>query len=145
MMGGDYTPYRARRGDVIELERPARFGEETKLVEMPIHWSTDDSPHFEYMRMANHVRQGLMSARGVEENWLGDFLYMGQAVEWGVLTYTCHPFIIGRGHRMLMLERLIKRMAEDGAVFQRMDETVIEFGARDREPVLEGSGAMRSD
>jgi len=132
MMGDDCTPYYARRGDVIELECPARFGPASALVEMPIHWSTDDSPHFEYMRMPTHVRQGLMSARAVEENWIADFLHMGQAVDWGVLTYTCHPFIIGRGHRILMLERLIERMIKDGAVFQRMDETVEEFETRGR-------------
>jgi hypothetical protein len=40
LMGDDYTPYYARRGDAIELEVPARFGRETALVEMPIHWAT---------------------------------------------------------------------------------------------------------
>ena len=33
-------------------------------------------------------------------------------MDWGVLTYTFHPFVIGRGHRMLMLERLIAWMKE---------------------------------
>ena len=28
-MGGDYLPYRARRGDVAELGKPYRFGAET--------------------------------------------------------------------------------------------------------------------
>jgi hypothetical protein len=50
--------------------------------------------------------------------------------DWGVLTYTCHPFIIGRGHRVMMLERLIRRMKEEGAVFQRVDLTAEEFTAR---------------
>ena len=26
---------------------------------MPIHWSTDDSPHFEFVRSEANVRQGL--------------------------------------------------------------------------------------
>ena len=47
--------------------------------------------------------------------------------DWGALTYTCHPFIIGRGHRIMMLERLIEAMKDEGAVFQRVDETVDEF------------------
>jgi peptidoglycan-N-acetylglucosamine deacetylase len=55
---------------------------------------------------------------------------MKRAMDWGVLTYTCHPFIIGRGHRIMMLERLIQTMKEEGAVFQRVDETVDEFKAR---------------
>jgi peptidoglycan/xylan/chitin deacetylase (PgdA/CDA1 family) len=59
---------------------------------------------------------------------------MRTAVEWGVLTYTCHPFIIGRGHRIMMLERLIRRMKDEGAVFQRIDETVQEFRQRSAVP-----------
>jgi peptidoglycan/xylan/chitin deacetylase (PgdA/CDA1 family) len=135
MMGDDYTPYYARQGDVIDLERPARFGQKSALVEMPIHWSTDDSPHFEFVRTEHSVRQGLQNAGNVLDNWLHDFLYMRSAVEWGVLTYTCHPFIIGRGHRIMMLERLIQRMKEGGAVFQRIDETVEEFKQRCQAPV----------
>jgi peptidoglycan-N-acetylglucosamine deacetylase len=130
MMGDDYTPYYARQGDVIELERAAVFGKSSDLVEMPIHWSTDDSPHFEFVRTEQSVRQGLRNAREVEDNWFNDFLYMREAVEWGVLTYTCHPFIIGRGHRIMMLERIIERMQDQGAVFQRIDETVEEFRQR---------------
>ena len=130
MMGNDYTPYYARQGDVIELEQPAVLGKPSGLVEMPIHWSTDDSPHFEFMRTATSVRQGLMKAGDVLDNWVDDFLYMRKVVEWGVLTYTCHPFIIGRGHRIMMLERLIERLKDEGAVFQRMDDTVEEFKLR---------------
>jgi peptidoglycan/xylan/chitin deacetylase (PgdA/CDA1 family) len=130
MMGDDYTPYYARQGDAIELEQAAVFGKQSGLVEMPIHWSTDDSPHFEFVRTEQSVRQGLKNAREVEDNWFNDFLYMREAVEWGVLTYTCHPFIIGRGHRIMMLERLIERMKDGGAVFQRIDDTVEEFRRR---------------
>jgi peptidoglycan/xylan/chitin deacetylase (PgdA/CDA1 family) len=130
MMGDDYTPYYARQGDLIELEQPAALGKKTPLVEMPIHWSTDDSPHFEFVRTEQTVRQGLQNAHNVEDNWIHDFRYMRQAVEWGVLTYTCHPFIIGRGHRIMMLERLIRTMQDEGAVFQRVDDTVDEFKHR---------------
>jgi peptidoglycan-N-acetylglucosamine deacetylase len=131
MMGDDYSPYYARQGDAIELESAARFGARSPLVEMPIHWSTDDSPHFEFVRTEQSLRQGLRNAREVEDNWINDFLYMREVVkDWGVLTYTCHPFIIGRGHRIMMLERLIRRMKDEGAVFQRVDETVEEFKGR---------------
>lgn len=130
MMGNDYSPYPARQGDVIELEKPARFGRQTALVEMPIHWSTDDSPHFEFVRTEKTVRQGLMNAGAVLENWANDFLYMKDSVEWGVLTYTCHPFVIGRGHRMLMLEQLIKACIENGAVFMTMEDAVAEYKGR---------------
>lgn len=130
MMGDDYTPYYARRHDHIVLDDKACFGPPSTLVEMPIHWSTDDSPHFEFVRTETSLRQGLQNAGDVLENWTNDFLYMKRAVDWGVLIYTCHPFIIGRGHRMLMLERLIRRIIDEGGVFQRVDETVDEFRAR---------------
>jgi len=130
MMGNDFTPYYARQGDEIELDQPARLGRRSTLVEMPIHWSTDDSPHFEFVRTEATVRQGLMNAGAVLDNWINDFLYMKDSVEWGVLTYTCHPFVIGRGHRMLMLEQLIKTCAESGAVFMTMEGAVDEFKKR---------------
>ncbi len=31
---------------------------------------------------------------------------MKKTVDWGVLTYTMHPYVIGRGYRMLALEWL---------------------------------------
>lgn len=130
MMGDDYTPYYARQGDRIVLEEKADFGPPSKLVEMPIHWSTDDSPHFEFVRTETSLRQGLQNAGDVLDNWTNDFIYMKRTVDWGVLTYTCHPFIIGRGHRILMLENLIRRIIDGGGVFQRVDETVDEFRAR---------------
>jgi len=127
LMGHDYLPYRARVGDVIELEKAAKFGPETELVEMPISWSTDDYPHFEYMRMPTSLAPGLKATGGVLENWFDDFDYMTRIMEWGVLTYTCHPFVIGRGHRMLMLERLIEKLRARGAVFRTMETVAREW------------------
>jgi len=127
MMGHDHIPYRARIGDVITLEEPTRFGAATSLVEMPISWSLDDHPHFEYFRTERATLPGLRAASGVEENWFGDFDYMVREYEWGVITYTCHPYVIGRGHRMLMLERLIERIAARGAVFATMEEAAREW------------------
>jgi peptidoglycan/xylan/chitin deacetylase (PgdA/CDA1 family) len=130
LMGDDYTPYYARTGDVIELEKPARLGKDTALVEMPIHWATDDAPHFEFVRTETANRQGLMNARLVGENWIGDFRYMRATTDWGVLTYTCHPFVIGRGARMLMLEKVIREARKGGAVFLTMEQAADEFRRR---------------
>ncbi len=130
MMGNDYTPYFARHGDVIRLEEPCTWGEPTPLIELPVSWTVDDYPHFEFIRTQSTVLPGLMHARGVLENWIDDFVYMQQTVEWGVLTYTMHPFVIGRGHRMLMLERLVERLRAGGAVFSTMEQAAAEFSAR---------------
>ena len=125
-MGADYWPYRARRGDRVELGKPFRFGEETTLIEMPISWSLDDYPHFEFVRTATTVLPGLQSARTVMENWLDEFRYMQKTVDWGVLTYTMHPYVIGRGYRMLALEELVKDLRRAGAVFMTMEDAAKE-------------------
>jgi len=130
MMGHDYLPYRARSGDSIPLDQPARFGERTALIEMPVSWSLDDFPHFEYLWSTTHLQQGLMRTDDVLANWLDDFGYMAQTTEWGVLTYTFHPQVIGRGHRMLMLERLIDALRDQGAEFTCMDAAAAEFDRR---------------
>jgi peptidoglycan/xylan/chitin deacetylase (PgdA/CDA1 family) len=130
LMGADYWPYRARRGDRVELGKPFGFGEETALIEMPISWSLDDYPHFEFVRTATTVLPGLHSARTVMENWLDEFRYMQQTVDWGVLTYTMHPYVIGRGYRMLALEGLVKDLQRAGAVFMTMEDAAKEAQER---------------
>jgi peptidoglycan/xylan/chitin deacetylase (PgdA/CDA1 family) len=130
MMGHDYLPYRARRGDQIPADQPVQFGEPTQLIEMPISWSLDDFPHFEYLWTATHLQQGLMRADDVLANWVDDYRYMAQCTDWGVLTYTFHPQVIGRGHRMLLLERLIQTLKDSGANFTRLDIAAQEFDSR---------------
>jgi peptidoglycan-N-acetylglucosamine deacetylase len=130
MMGNDYTPYRVRRGDVIELEKPVVFGRATRLIEMPISWSLDDYPHFEFIRAKDWILQGLKSAGSVLENWADDYLYMTKAMTWGVITYTFHPFVIGRGHRMLILEKLIRKLKDNGATFMKVEDAALEYDSR---------------
>lgn len=122
MMADDYTPYFVRENDKVFIDKPMQFGTPTSLVEMPISWSLDDFPHFEFLRTRESVMVGLSNANLVLENWVDDFVYMKQICDWGILTYTCHPYVIGRGHRMLMLERLITTLRGQGATFVTMHE-----------------------
>ena len=127
MMGHDFLPYYARKGDRIEHDQ-MNFGKPSSLVELPISWSLDDFPHFEYFRGG-----GLMNASSVLENWLGDFRFMQSATDWGVLTYTFHPFVIGRGHRMLMFEQLIIELSKLGATFITAEKACELFKAKEAE------------
>jgi len=130
MMGDDYTPYRVRRGDVIELEKPAVFGPETPLIEMPVSWTLDDYPHFEFIRTPTWILPGNMNANRVLDNWVNDFVYLRDHLDWGVITYTFHPFVIGRGHRMLVLEKLIQTLKDGGAVFMKLEDAAAEYALR---------------
>ena len=73
-------------------------------------------------------------ARAVMASWLDEFLYMKKSVDWGVLTYTMHPYVIGRGYRMLALEDLVDALAQEGAVFMTMEEAAQEARGRTGSP-----------
>ena len=126
LMGSDYLPYWARRGDIAMLGEPFHFGKKTTLIELPISWSLDDYPHFEFVRTQSTILAGMQPARAVMRNWLDEFLYMKKTVDWGILTYTLHPYVIGRGYRMLALEELIDKLRKEGAVFMTMQDAARE-------------------
>lgn len=126
LMADDVRLYRVRRGDVQDRVA-SRFGAPGPLVEVPIGWALDDWPHFEPGAKA----VGPMSAASkVEEIWTGELRYAWEREPGGVLTITMHPEAIGRGHRMLMLERFIATAKSlDGIVFERLDTVVERWSA----------------
>ncbi|NGM85990.1 polysaccharide deacetylase [Parapusillimonas sp. SGNA-6] len=130
MMGNDHCPYYVRKGDVISTTEPPVFGEKTSLIEMPISWSLDDFPHFEFLRTPGYVLPGLTGGDQVLSNWTADFDFMAQTEDWGVLTYTFHPYVTGRGHRMLVLEKLIQHLVNKNAVFMTMERAALEFSRK---------------
>lgn len=130
MMGHDYIPYQARQGDEISLLEPMKFGPDAALVEMPISWALDDFPHFEYTRSDAGILPGGSNARLVIENFINEFKYMKKYYDWGVLTYTFHPHVIGRGHRMFMFEHMIETLRAEGAQFVTMETAVDAYRAK---------------
>src|SRR5205823_457929 len=132
LMGDDYTPYRCRTGDTVSREGPFLRGPESTLWEMPISWSLDDYPVFEYTRRPGILQQGLTNARAVLENWVSDAVYLKNNLERGVITYTMHPQVIGRGHRMVMLQALIGSLRDLGFEFKTMMESLFIREAADR-------------
>lgn len=128
LMGDDFTPYWCRTGDVIQADGPYVFGDEVDLVEMPVSWILDDFPHFEYLSLPSGVRPGLSAPSKVEEIWRDELTFMRREVPNGVYTLTMHPQVIGRGHRLLMLERLIAWMKEHpGTRFTTLGAAAAEF------------------
>jgi hypothetical protein len=123
-MGDDFHPYWCRQGDAFDLSSPYRFGEPVDLVEMPVTWGLDDFPAFEYVSLPAKLYPGLRSPDQVYEIWMGDFAYMRRHVTGGVFTLTMHPQVIGRGHRILFLERMIKTMLAAEGRFVRMGDFV---------------------
>ena len=123
LMADDFTPYWVRTGDQLHTDRAVEFGQPIDLVEMPVSWILDDFPHFEFLRYPNVVFPGLSAASKVEEIWRDEFTFMHREIDGGIFTLTMHPEIIGRGHRILMLERLIDWMAtHESVTFARITD-----------------------
>jgi peptidoglycan/xylan/chitin deacetylase (PgdA/CDA1 family) len=136
LMGNDYAPYYCRVGDVPAKDGPYVFGREVPMVELPVTWGLDDFPAFEWLYGVN---QGLSSPTQVYERWAGDFDYLCEFVGEGVYCLTMHPQVIGRGHRLLMLNRLIEHMkGRAGVSFSTMAEVAREWK---RKHPLAGSAA----
>jgi peptidoglycan/xylan/chitin deacetylase (PgdA/CDA1 family) len=127
LMATDYTPYYARRGDVADPGGPYRFGEPTPLVELPVSWSLDDYPQFEYLRTDTGVMPGLRDPAAVFRNFLDDVDYMLREQPGGVCVLTFHPQVIGRGHRMLALERFLDACLERPLAFRTCLDTARAF------------------
>jgi peptidoglycan/xylan/chitin deacetylase (PgdA/CDA1 family) len=70
-------------------ERPYRLGD---LIELPVHWRLDDVPYFTALR----------DPREVLAVWTAEHDHADHDV-----TYTIHPEITGRGHRIVLLEGLL--------------------------------------
>ncbi|MFI4973357.1 MAG: polysaccharide deacetylase [Caulobacterales bacterium] len=125
LMADDFTPYHPRLGDRVDADGTVHFGAPARLVELPVSWELDDYVHFQYVARA---LPGLKSADDVEKLWLAEFDYCARRVASGVFTLTMHPQVIGRGPRIVMLDRLIKAMkAYPDVTFRRMEDVAREF------------------
>ena len=86
---GDDRPYAIASGDAA-------------IVELPVHWSLDDAPHF----AATTDPAGLLAV------WLAEC--RAAHAERRHVTYTLHPDILGRPHRLDVLRRLLDLAAQLG-------------------------------
>ena len=128
LMGDDFAPYYLRAGDVAQSDGPYQFGRSIEVVEIPFTWGLDDFPAFEYVTSRAGIQQGLSAPSAVYEIWAGDFDYLYDRVGEGVYTLTMHPQVIGRGHRLLMLERLVRHIrSHRGVEFRTMAEVAAAY------------------
>jgi peptidoglycan/xylan/chitin deacetylase (PgdA/CDA1 family) len=116
-MGDDTQAYYLRTGDHAEKDAAFVFGQTTPLVELPVSWSLDDFPVSEYVP---GQLEGLRAPSAIEEMWRGDFDYAAANSANGIFNLTLHPQVIGRGNRMLMLERLLVHIDDRGARFETL-------------------------
>jgi peptidoglycan-N-acetylglucosamine deacetylase len=103
--GDDFNAYYARINDSWSSDTPYQFGEIVDLVELPWSWHLDDFPCFEFVLGFN---SGLLNPDEVEKVWKSEFEFAYNHCPDGIFILTMHPETIGRGARLLMLERFIE-------------------------------------
>ena len=123
LMADDFTPYQPRLGDKVSQHSPLIMGELAPIWEVPMCFEFDDWVHFQYN--FTPYRNGTSAPGKVLEIWTKDFDWMHENVVDGVLTVAMHPQVIGRGHRIAMLEQFIQHCLASGDVsFKRIEEVV---------------------
>ena len=120
LMADDYRPYRPRIGDRVSQQEPLVKGREARLIEIPMCFELDDWPHFQFNFSPSRV--GLSAPSKVLEIWQGELDYMDANVDGGVLVVCMHPQVIGRGHRVAMLERFVEHARGLGVSFAELRE-----------------------
>ena len=126
LFAGDFRPYHPRLGDRVSVDSPLQAGEEVGLWEFPVAFCLDDWAHFAFN--FDPLRVGLSAPSKVLEIWAAEYDYMTENEAASVLTLTMHPQIIGRGHRIAMLEQLIRHVLVSGAAqFARMGDLAREL------------------
>lgn len=78
---------------------------ERRILELPVHWSLDDWPHFAWAPSSGGA---LHHPDQVLDVWLREFDCAIQ--ERRHVTYTMHPEVIGRGHRADLIRRMVEEM-----------------------------------
>ena len=116
LMADDYRPFHPRIGDRVSREEPLLRGRESSLWELPMSFELDDWVHFQFN--FEPYRKGGATPSDVLEIWRDEFDFMDANVEEGVLTVCMHPQVIGRGHRIAMLERFVEHCRSAGATFR---------------------------
>ena len=105
-------------------------GARSSIVEVPSAWELTDSAHCLFAGSPRYL-VGMSAPSKVEEIWRGDF--DGSYGDRGTYVLTLHPQIIGRWHRMRMLERTIRYIQQhEGVRFVQMHEIADEF--REQQP-----------
>ncbi len=131
LQGHDFNPYRLRLGDTYSMEEPfeVTFGQESSLLEIPLHWDTNDFAQFEFLGYYLNADNPWFSPSpfgtvdDVFANFTGSFDACYEHVPGGVWNTIMHPQSCGRDMKLTFLERLFSHVnARDDVWHATMSE-----------------------
>lgn len=121
LMADDFHPYHPRLGDQVSQNSALIPGQPAQIWEFPICFEFDDWVHFQYN--FTPYRNGTSAPSKVFEIWQADFDWMHEHVDKGILTVAMHPQVIGRGHRIAMLDSFIQHcLSQDEVAFHTLGD-----------------------
>lgn len=140
LMHDDFTPYFVRVGDTwtkIDYDKPAAEwmkplvrGKETGLVEIPANWYLDDLPPMMFIK-ASPNSYGFANPRDIGQQWIDQFDWVYENMDYAVFPMTIHPDVSGRPHVLKMHKRIIEHINKhDGVKWMTMNEIADDFLAR---------------
>jgi peptidoglycan/xylan/chitin deacetylase (PgdA/CDA1 family) len=108
LMGNDVEPYWCRVGDTASQDEGFHWGTPVPLVEMPVGWHLDDHPYFVHIDAPGAFNSGLRAPSSVLEIWTAEVDFLCDVARDGILVFTLHPQVIGRGHLLGVLRALLE-------------------------------------
>jgi peptidoglycan-N-acetylglucosamine deacetylase len=119
LMGRDFTPYRPRMVETIDLEQGNTFGPESQVLEFPVSWYLDDFPELETYKGGSSMQPNDV----LLNRWKDSFDFAYERCVGGLMTWTLHPQTIGRAQNLLMLERFLDYvLRHEGIWFPTLSE-----------------------
>jgi peptidoglycan-N-acetylglucosamine deacetylase len=116
-MASDFEPYWCRVGDSFDLDEPYKFGSPVNLVELPVAWHLDDFPHVEFVMSKVGLFPAAQTPDSLLRIWKDEFDFLYNRIGQGLFTVTMHPQVIGRGHRLPLLEAFIEYVRDKPGVY----------------------------
>lgn len=113
--------------NLMDDVRPYRHADHD-LVELPVHWTLDDAPHF-WFTNGGTWNKTIRSAAEVQAIWREELV--GYRALGGLYMLTLHPQIIGRPGRLLMLEEFLRWVRDQpGVRFRRAGDVAADVRRR---------------
>jgi peptidoglycan/xylan/chitin deacetylase (PgdA/CDA1 family) len=112
-------------GDDVPYVLETRHG---PLTEVPVQWILDDAPLFRHVYGATNA---IADPARVFDLWSREFA--GMYRENACFVLTCHPFVIGRASRIMLLEELVAYMRRFPGVWFTTGEGVARWHEKQRQ------------
>ena len=94
------------------------------ITELPVSWTADDATYFFYLGNGNDIGPPWPAAL-VEQAWRDEIAAARRFSN--LLCLTLHPWIVGRGHRIQALERVLQKVKQDASVFRATCQAIADY------------------